>query len=42
MDMEGGLLDGGEDGEYDGINFVEISKMFEMLSAFSVQASPIN
>ena len=32
--MKSCLLDGGEWGEYNGVGFVEISKMFEMLVAF--------
>ncbi len=32
--MEFALLDGGEDGIYNGIDFAEISKIFTMLVAF--------
>ena len=38
--MEFGLLDGREDGEYNSVDFMEISKIFVMQDAFSFGTEP--
>ena len=38
--MEFGSLDGREDGEYNGINFVVIREIFAMQDAFCFEAGP--
>ena len=40
--MEFGSLDGGEDGEHNGVDFVEISKMSAMQDAFFIETEPFD
>ena len=40
--MAFGLFYGGEDGEYDGVGFVDISKIFAKQDTFSLGNGPIS